>query len=158
MILPAGVGRQHGFGPADPGFSGVHLRAVRGETMDDNTTMREGLLHDDSLMILRFGLRGGKTTGSTPLARSIRSKPCTNFSSRSWRRYRLSKRKPSKAALSQIFVCRALEISRPCQWGSVRTDATRGRLVCGTTQSGVTLSLSGSSVGRTAPDEWLVAA
>src|SRR5438034_1002690 len=46
---------------------------------------------------LRFGLRGGKRTGSTPLALSNASNAWVTFVSLSWIRYRLPSRNPSRA-------------------------------------------------------------
>src|SRR5262245_8391391 len=42
--------------------------------------------------------------------------------------------------------------------GCVRTDTSMVRLVCRTTESGVTLLQSGPSMGHTGPGGWLVAA
>jgi hypothetical protein len=52
-IPPASVGRQYSFGPTDPEFGGVYLRAVRRYTMSDHTTTLQSLIHDDALTMRR---------------------------------------------------------------------------------------------------------
>ena len=82
---------------------------------------------------LRLGLRGGKTTGSTPLALSKASNACVNFVSRSWSRYRLPRRNPSKGSVS----CRA-QCCRKAAVGCVVMPATCTRRVA----SSITTSTS----------------
>jgi hypothetical protein len=72
---------------------------------------------------LRLGLRGGRTTASTLLSLSKPSNAWVNLVSRSWSRYRLPSRNPSKGSVS----CRAhccLEAAVGCglELGTVRYD------------------------------------
>ena len=69
--------------------------------------LRQGFLRDGAHKPFpctsRLGLRGGKTAGSTPLPLRRLSNACVNIVSRSWSRYRLPRRKPSKGSIN----CRA---------------------------------------------------
>src|SRR2546425_385745 len=70
----------------------------------------------------KFGLRGGKRSGSTPLSLSTASNACVNFVSRSWSRYRLPSRKPSNGSVN----CRAhCCMKAAVGWGVMPATCTR---------------------------------